>query len=410
MPCLDWLKRNSLLLLITVFGLALFTYKLSSIPSGVANDEAVVGYNAYSILETGKDEYGKALPILFKFYGSFTPGLFVYLATIPIKLFGLSIFSIRILSVISMIILGLVMTWFVQKYKLVTFRFGRELTLLTFMITPWVLFNARLGYETTLALLLLALGILFYQKPGVSFFFLSLSTYAGHTQRYLGPALLLLILFIFYQNKKDWKKLWWPLLMALVLQIPNIILVFTPAFWVKNGSFTNYFLGQYLSYFSPANLFYRPDYNLQRSIPELAVFYGWMFLPWVVGLYTCWQNRKLSLYRYILWLIFLCPLPAALGNVSYSTQRALPLLVPYFLVILVGVNRIVLGVRNKLILVMLGVAILFWSMLMLVRSYFILFPAQRAEAWDFGFEQVAQFIEQNPEKKFSIDNGRTKPY
>jgi len=33
-------------------------------------DEASLGYNAYSILKTGRDEYGKFLPLIFKSFGT----------------------------------------------------------------------------------------------------------------------------------------------------------------------------------------------------------------------------------------------------------------------------------------------------------------------------------------------------
>src|SRR3972149_8693105 len=98
-------KKNSLELifiaLLAFFGICLFFYKLQTIPQGFYIDEALHGYGAYSILETGKDEYGKAFPIVFRFYASYNPSLYVYLTTIPIKIWGLTAFSVRMVSAMA---------------------------------------------------------------------------------------------------------------------------------------------------------------------------------------------------------------------------------------------------------------------------------------------------------------------
>lgn len=47
-----------LLIFIIVLSGVLRLYKLSDIPVGLYADEASIGYNAYSILKTGRDEHG----------------------------------------------------------------------------------------------------------------------------------------------------------------------------------------------------------------------------------------------------------------------------------------------------------------------------------------------------------------
>ena len=47
---------------IVVLAAFLRFYKLETVPSGFYVDEAAIGYNSYSILETGADEYGKFFP------------------------------------------------------------------------------------------------------------------------------------------------------------------------------------------------------------------------------------------------------------------------------------------------------------------------------------------------------------
>lgn len=383
-----------------MFGLAtlLFTYRLDNIPSGVYSDEAVVGYNAWSILNNGRDENGGNRPILFRFFGTYTPGLMVYLQTIPIKLFGLNSWSIRLLSVVFMLVLVGIL-----------YKFFGKLAALLLILSPWVVFNARLGYETTVAMVLTMVGAMMYQNPIMSFGLLSLSTYASFTSRYLVPLIFGLIVYIFYFNKKKLLKIKWAIILALIIQIPNLLLISKPEFWSKSGSLTGNFLLQYASYFSPANLFNRPDFDLQRSIPQSAVFQGWMFIPWTVGWYVCYKNRKNKYYQYLLGLILISPIPAALANTNYSTQRALPILFMYIILIYLGLDKIsgYLGKKTRLILI---ICLTIFSLLMIWRSYFVLFPVEREGVWGGGYEQLASFIKDNGEKHFVIDNSRGMPY
>ena len=55
-------KKNYFLLLIITLAILLRLTLLSSVPVGFNDDEAAFGYNAYSILKTGRDEWGRFLP------------------------------------------------------------------------------------------------------------------------------------------------------------------------------------------------------------------------------------------------------------------------------------------------------------------------------------------------------------
>ncbi len=54
-------SKRFLLILILLVAAILRLYKLGVVPGSMNADEAAIGYNAYSILKTGKDEYGKKL-------------------------------------------------------------------------------------------------------------------------------------------------------------------------------------------------------------------------------------------------------------------------------------------------------------------------------------------------------------
>src|SRR3989344_3677076 len=95
-------KLNArILLIILLIAAFLRLWKLGSIPPGLTADEASLGYNAYSIINSGRDFWGETFPIIFKSFGDYTPGLYVYLSIPFIAIFGLNEISVRLLSAIS---------------------------------------------------------------------------------------------------------------------------------------------------------------------------------------------------------------------------------------------------------------------------------------------------------------------
>ncbi len=59
---MKWIKQHSLLLVIVILAGFLRLWQLGVVPISPDWDEAALGYNAYSILHTGRDEYGIFLP------------------------------------------------------------------------------------------------------------------------------------------------------------------------------------------------------------------------------------------------------------------------------------------------------------------------------------------------------------
>src|SRR3989344_3343084 len=89
---------------ILILAAILRIWQLGSLPPSLTPDEVALGYNAYSILKTGRDEYGKLLPVVFKSFGDFKPGLYVYWTVPFVAIFGLNEFGTRIPSAVAGII------------------------------------------------------------------------------------------------------------------------------------------------------------------------------------------------------------------------------------------------------------------------------------------------------------------
>src|SRR3989344_6941222 len=89
------------LLLSTIIAAALFLrlYDLSRIPIGFNDDEAAFGYNAYSLLKTGKDEWGRVMPFpAFESFGDWKLVFYLYSVVPSVAVFGPSNFAARLPS------------------------------------------------------------------------------------------------------------------------------------------------------------------------------------------------------------------------------------------------------------------------------------------------------------------------
>ena len=231
------ISKYIFLVFLALVAIYFFFYKLNSVPPGAYVDETLHGYSAYSILETGKDEYGKAFPIVFRLYGSYNEPLYIYLTTLPIKLWDLNIFSVRFMAALSGMATVFVIYLFLRSLKIST------LGSLFFSITPVVVFQGRVGYEVSLAFFLFCLGSLFlwfsiksakWIIPG--FFVLSLSTYAAYAERFTVPFLILFFCIVFRKIlfvRTNFKYFVYGFLILVVTQIPHIYLLSTPAFFLK---------------------------------------------------------------------------------------------------------------------------------------------------------------------------------
>src|SRR3989344_6180036 len=95
------IKHKLFLLVIILLAAFLRFYNITEVPPGVNRDEASIGYTAYSLLTTGKDEYGRPFPLSFESFGDWKLPLYIY-TTVPfVKLFGLNELAVRLPSVLA---------------------------------------------------------------------------------------------------------------------------------------------------------------------------------------------------------------------------------------------------------------------------------------------------------------------
>ncbi len=187
-------------------------WQLGAVPVSPDWDEAALGYNAYSILKTGRDEYGTFLPMTLRSFDDYKPPLYAYLAVPAVALFGLNTWAVRlpaaVMGVLAVIgAYALVIELFRQlhtkaKKQISEFSAGAcgLLTAFLLAISPWHLQFSRIAFEANIGVTLNIWGLVAFFRGLVSLpwmaasaFLFALSLYAYHSERVFVPLLLLII-------------------------------------------------------------------------------------------------------------------------------------------------------------------------------------------------------------------------
>lgn len=171
------MNKKIFVFIIFLLGTFLRFYQLGQVPAGFHRDEAFLGYNAYSLLKTGRDMSGAFLPLHFESF-IFSPGGYSYFAIFPIALFGLNEFSVRFPAAF-LGSLTIIVVFFLTK-KLFPKTDSIALFASFFLaITPWHINLSRTSAESTLVVFFIALGVYLFHFPFFSFlsFLVTLTLY-----------------------------------------------------------------------------------------------------------------------------------------------------------------------------------------------------------------------------------------
>lgn len=196
----QWVERYQYYIAgaLILIGVLLRFYRLGSLPAGLNQDEASMGYDAFALANYGVDRNGYHFPVYPVAWGAGHGPLYVYFSSIFIKLFGLSVFSYRF----GMALLGggtLVLFFFLLK------RLSSAKAALTGLfllaISPWHILLSRWGLDSNpvpfFVLLAVFLYVLAIEKQKARYFAFagaafSLSLYCYANTYFAVPIMLLI--------------------------------------------------------------------------------------------------------------------------------------------------------------------------------------------------------------------------
>src|SRR3989344_3833487 len=88
--------RKYFLIGIIILAAILRLWKLSSVPVSLFGDELDVGYQAYSILKTGRDYSGNSRPLHFRSLAEWRTPFYLYSAVPTVAIWGISPLGVRV--------------------------------------------------------------------------------------------------------------------------------------------------------------------------------------------------------------------------------------------------------------------------------------------------------------------------
>lgn len=439
--------KKYLVILVVLLALFLRIFELGKYPTGLLWDEAALGYNAYSILKTGRDEYGQFLPLIFKSFGDHKPGFYIYLTIPSVAIFGLNELAVRLPSAVfgALSVLAL---YFLIKEALGGLAKKSALPLIAAIllaINPWHLNFSRGAWELNLMTFELLGGLLFLvqylnyrQKRSLYFsgFFWLLALFTYQSAKALVPALLLGVALFFRAQLKAVAlkpKIGFTAVFLAGFLFFNFltatdgrsgrIKVMSVFSYPRSGEETQmiqaqdngsklawslfhgspvFFLrgvaGRYLNYFSGKFLFFTGDWSNARNgvfYHGLFYFIDLVFLIW--GLGVLFRKKRLPLENLMIYWLLLAPVPSALTRDIISSVRSFTLVIPLIFVISLGLEACFDWINRKGSWRFLGYLALGASYLLLFARfldlYFVHDPVLNAEDRLWGYKEVVNYIE-----------------
>jgi len=455
-------SKHLLLIAIIAIAAALRLYSLDNVPPSASLDESSIGYNAYSVVKTGGDEFGAFPLVSQRGYDDYRRSTYLLLVAPFVSVLGLNVVAVRlpavILSILTVWALFGIARLLVKKPEGFSNLFA-YLSAFFLAISPWHVYISRIGHESNACLSFLVFAIFFFLKgleskkyllPSVVFFTLSMISY--YSGQVLVP-LLVTALSIIYRKKlfkiifSD-KKSKLISLGVIVLAIPIVWSVFSPEALirfrgtstfdpsaheklfservlkrneaVKNkdivGSviynqrlFPLVVLTQgYLDHFNPQWLFFNDAKGIFKA-PHVGLLYPWQ-LPFIVlGIILLILSKRVNYpSRFLLLIWFLLgPLPASIATQTPHAMRAYNGLPTWELFTGFAVTYIAFRfARYKIPLVATVLLIAIFSFQLFYKNYFYTFPKEQSKSFQYAYGKALGYVIENEGKyeKIVISN------
>lgn len=439
--------KKIILIAVLILAFALRFYRLDSLPALNA-DEAALGYNAYSLLETGKDEHGNPWPIHFQSFNDYKPGLYVYMIMPFVKILGLNVWSVRIpAAFLSVVTVGILYLLVKQIYKRGLFALFATFLL---AVSPWHIHFSRGGWEVNVATFFITLGVYLFlvarKRPWIyTFSLLSFvaSLYAYHSARLIAPLLgLFLLIFYFKKVKKNLKGFGIAVVISIIFCIPLLLNLAGPAGISRaagvglladagprsradeqRGEHSEYlspfaksmhnkvinyslaFLENWGDHYQGEFLFLSGDDIQRNKVPETGQMHMFEMITVAVGLFMIMRKAK-RLRLIVLWLL-IAPLAASLTFQSPHALRAQNMVIPLTIISGFGLYHIMTWIKNLKVLYLRQLMVVVVSVIVTlsVTRYVHMYHIHMVKEYPFSSQYgVEELVNYTQSKYDELDN------
>lgn len=449
-------KSLQILAIIFLFGFVIRFLWLGVIPRGFTPDEASQAYSAYSLLKTGRDEWGVSWPLTsFKSFLDYKSPLQTYLMIPSIAAFGLNEFAARLPSAIFGS-LAIISSFFLAS-KLTGNKTVGLLTSAVYALSPWSIQFSRMALEANIAVFLITTGLYFFLSADKNNFYLPLSAilfsfslYTYHAAKLFVPLLLLCLFVIFYRKLTNTpKQLFLSITLGLLLIFPllknltgtdskrggellitnisqeklthlNDIIFYSDLYKVnqylprifhnKVTLVLNDFFTNYASYFSLHFWFIEGGREITYSVIPGRGLLFLIFLPFLIfGMVSLYRSNISPQYKKILliWLL-LAPLPASLTKEGYRPNRAISFMFLLEFFIAFGLWNFVLNYfRSSKLKISILASLVALSFVFYVEDYLFSSHVKYPESLSYGWRETISEISkiQNKYRTVHIEQG-----
>lgn len=425
------LNMHKILVGIFVLGLLLRVIGIGSHPAGFTPDEASFGYDAYSLLKTGNDQWGNSWPLILKSFGDGKMPVYSYLLMPFIAILGLSEWVVRLPNALIGSLAIIATYWMVKTWR----HNETEAMLSAFLlaISPWHIMMSRGAFEANLTTFLMPLGIYLFlfglikeKYLLVSSIIFGINLFTYHSARYVTPLLIMGLvalnrkLIVKHHTLRNFSLSFGLFFIvaaltylygagarlnsssifslasnvgvdrysAVLVGLPDFI---ARAFHNKLSFMIKLFIDNYLSYFSPQFLFMNgPGEFSYGMIPGKGVLYfieAFGLFGFIKGI----LNHKIKGYGIIIYWILVGLIPAALSiGPGYAANRAVIVLPGLTILIAMGFTYFFSNLRsqNKKVILPFITLFLLIEAVFYLENYLYIQPAYGAHAMSYGAKEV----------------------
>lgn len=426
--------NKTFILLSVIFILALRLYQFGNIPEGFHADEAAFGYNTYSLIKTGRDEYGKQLPLVLKSFSDDKAAGYSYLSIPSVFLFGLTQFAVRLPSAIVGII-GIFVFYGIAQLLTGDKSISTITAILIGVSAPSITLS-RVQSEPLIGVYTLAgsfLLMLLWRKTENKIWFifsmlLALASIVIHTVPRMIIPVVAIIAISYDLYRKYYRRLPYLvvgsviLLVAItgisingssrfsslqsvsssgitqmitdtmmgsgIMGVPPLIARF---FMNKPYAFIRSCLQNYFNYFNPNFLFLQANQPLRERIPFIGMFYLLDLPLFIWGLYDCIKRNRRWMVLPVLVILFVPAISAFTSEESPNIHRFY-MAVPFALIIIAsGISSLINYSKTKRnIHIVLGAVLLLYISQIIGYAYglFVLQPTFEPYYRDYPYKRL----------------------
>ena len=440
------IRANIALVAVVFLALILRLFYISDLPPSLNWDEVSHGYNAYSILKTGKDEWGITLPTIFRAYGDYKLPVYIYLTAVSEAVLGLNELAVRLPSILAGTI-SVVFTFLFVRH-LTKKRLLALISALLLAVEPWGLFLSRIASEANVSVALIISGAYFFLRGKdspkflpLSAVLLGLSVWTYNSARVFVPLLLAVLVLVY---KKELITIWKKKTKLAAGTLILLAFFFLPMFWQlvnpsgqarygwveildegaiaqinesrvssnlagilptlahnKATFFLKTFISNYFSHFSPEFLFFEGGSNYQFSVPGYGLLYLINLPFFLLGLtILIFGLRKSRALRLVIAWFLLAPVASSLTREAPHVLRSIVFLPTLQIISAIGVTHAFSWTRKNYKRVSVYLAGAYFLILLLqVENYtqnaVLDYRNKFSWSWQYGYKQIVHYAKEH---------------